>query len=342
MTSETGMDKPIFQKMVHLRTGGELDLSFLRECTFVETLGLDGPKLMMAFDDHYGIFRDALGIREMDEVKVTIADMWGADGVNMEMPFTVLLSPDAGPIVRYNLMASQVYALKRLAPKTRIFTRRGVSEVLGAFVPGVKQALGQFPVVESYHCIAGERPSAMLRQMAGEQGALIWLGRDTMHADRLQTLMATAPAFEYHYNKPDEKYQIASYTKPSRQTRLEESAIRGFSGWNEITGRVKASTAGPILSKAKGYARELHSSVNTATLNNAPTEMRTAVDFVCQGNGFLCAGMALKLWWHQNNLERPLDESLPDKIVIEAVAHHYSAQKYFCRVKGAVPLEPTA
>lgn len=196
MTSETGMDKPIFQKMVHLRTGGELDLSFLRECTFVETLGLDGPKLMMAFDDHYGIFRDALGIREMDEVKVTIADMWGADGVNMEMPFTVLLSPDAGPIVRYNLMASQVYALKRLAPKTRIFTRRGVSEVLGAFVPGVKQALGQFPVVESYHCIAGERPSAMLRQMAGEQGALIWLGRDTMHADRLQTLMATAPAFE--------------------------------------------------------------------------------------------------------------------------------------------------
>lgn len=41
-------DDNLFKKFVHIRSGKEFDIGFLRESNYIETLGLDGPKLMMS------------------------------------------------------------------------------------------------------------------------------------------------------------------------------------------------------------------------------------------------------------------------------------------------------
>ncbi len=335
-------DDSLFKKFVHVRTGKEFDIGFLRESNYVETLGMDGPKLMMTWDDPNRYIKDVLQVRELDDVEAHLSDDWALDGMNIKLPFTVMMDPSADRFLKFNLMASPVFKLKRLADKTRIFRQRGVPEILQAFSGGLKVEAGRFPIVEDYHCIAGERPSALLRQIAHEQGAHIWLGRDGWQVKTFASLFAAAPAFEYHYGKPGAEFEVISFTRPSQQTQVQEQVVRGYTGWNDVLGRVKAPSSGPVLSKASKYAPVQFSSQNVRTLGNQPTSYRIAVDFMGYGNGFLTPGMVLKLWWHMATPDRPLDESLPDKVVIHSVAHYYSAQKYYCRVKGAVPLEPTA
>lgn len=335
-------DDNLYRKFVHVRTGQEFDIGFLRESNYIETMDLDGPKLIMSWDDPNRYLKDELQIREGDEIEAHLSDDWSLDGMSVKQTFVVMVDPSADRYLKFNLMASPVYKLKTLADKTRIFRQRGVSEIIGAVSAGFKIDAGKFPVVEDYHCIAGERMSAMLRQIAGEQGGHIWFGRKEWHIKTLSALFAEEPAFEYHYGKPGADFQIISFTRPSQQSRIQEESVRGFSGWNDITGRVKAPSAGPILSKASKYAPILNASQNVRTLGNRPTASRIAIDFQTHGNGFLTPGMVLKLWWHMPSQGKPLDESLPDKVVISSVAHYYSAQKYYCRVKGAVPFEPTA
>lgn len=335
-------DDNLFRKFVHIRTGQEFDIGFLRESNYIETMNLDDPKLIMSWDDPNRYLKDELQIREGDEIEAHLSDDWSLGGMNVKQAFTVMIDPSADRYLQFNLMASPVYKLKILADKTRIFRQRGVSEIIRAVSGGFKIDAGKFPVVEDYHCIAGERMSAMLRQIAGEQGGHIWFERKEWHIKTLGVLFAEEPAFEYHYGKPGADFQIISFTRPSQQSRIQEQSVRGFPGWNDITRRVKGPSTGPILSKVSKYTPILNASQNVRTLGNRPTASRIAIDFQTHGNRFLTPGMALKLCWHMPSQDKPLDETLPDKVVISSVAHYYSAQKYYCRVKGAVPFEPTA
>lgn len=335
-------DKNIFKKFVHVNSGQEFDIAYLRVSNYIETMDLDGPKLMLEWDDPSSYIKDNLQLKELDEIEAHLSDDWALDGLNVVQKFTVLTAKDAGPNLKINLIAQPIYKVKTIADKTRMFRQRGIPEIIGAVSGGVKVDGAGFPVVEDYHCIAGERPTAMFKQIAHEQGAHIWLARDAWKVKTFAKLFSQEPSFEYHYNKEDQEYQITNFTKPSQQNRLQEQQVKSFTGWNDEKGRIKSPSSGPVLSKAKGAFPSKVSSQNVQTLGNLPTAHKIAIDFMCHGNGFLTPGITLKLWWHQVNPEMPLDESLPDKIVVFAVAHYYSAQKYFCRVKGAVPFEPTS
>lgn len=326
-------DKNIFKKFVHVNSGQEFDIAYLRESNYVETMALDGPKLMMEWDDGKRYIRDILKLKELDEVEAHLSDDWALDGLNVVQKFTVLTSKDAGPFLKINLIAQPMYKVKVVADKSRIFRQRGIPEIVKA-VTGEKVDGSGFPVVENYHLLDGERPSEMFKQMATEHGAHIWRARDCWKVKKFADLFSQGPSFEYHYNKEDEDFQITNFTRPSHQNRLQEQQVRKFSGWDEVDGRIKASSKGksPFASK--------YSSQKRFTLNNLPISHKIAIDFMCYGNGFLTPGMVLKLWWHLGISDNPLDESLPDKIVIFAVAHYYSAQKYYCRLKGGVPFEP--
>ena len=43
----------IFKKICHEQSGQEFDLGYIEEGTFIETLSLDGPKLLLTMMDPY-------------------------------------------------------------------------------------------------------------------------------------------------------------------------------------------------------------------------------------------------------------------------------------------------
>lgn len=332
-----------FHKIVHETSGQEIDPGFLLEGNYIETLGLDGPKLILVFLDHLSFIKNTLKMKEYDEISVHFADDWCEDGISEKETFVLLThKPHPDGTVRQELMAKSVFNMKRPATKTRIFSQRGVGEIIAAYAGGLKQDLGQFPVVENYHCINGERPTTMLKQVAEEHGAHAWVARGTYHMQSFSTLFGRTPAQTYHYGTLNSDRSIIEYRQPSQQIGMQEKYIRSFTGWNETMGRVKSPGGNPVLAKAGAVPPSISATPSIFTLNRLVVRKKTAIDFTTLGDLKLTAGMPLKLVWHRPDPENPIDESLPEKVVVESVAHWYSAQKYYCRVKGAIPLEPTA
>ena len=118
-------DDNLFKKFVHLRSGEEFDMGFLRESKYVETLGLDGPKLIMTWDDPNRYIRDELKIQAQDEVEAYLSDDWALDGMNLKQKFTVMVDPSADRFLKSNLMASPVFKLKALSDKNPHFQAKG-------------------------------------------------------------------------------------------------------------------------------------------------------------------------------------------------------------------------
>lgn len=331
----------IFPKIVHDQSGEELEIPFLDEGTYVESIELDGPKLMLVFRDPFERIKNKLRIREYDTLTVSFSDLWREGGVNEKDVFTVLsCGCIADGAIKLNLMAKTVYSMKTLAEKTKIFTQKGFADIIGGFAGGAKLDLGKFPVVENYHCIAGSRPSRLLREIADEQGAHIWYARGKIHMKRFAELMAQTPAITFQWGAFNGENGITCYSRPSGQIRAQERNVRTFTGWNETEGRVKTSPDLPILAKAGSKPAAQTGSSNTFVLGNATVSKKTAVDFTALGNLSVTAGQMIKIVWHTADPSSPVNEGLPDKVVVESVAHWYSNQKYYCRIKGAVALEP--
>lgn len=182
--------------------------------------------------------------------------------------------------------------------------------------------------------------SALMRQIATEQGAHIWYARGTFYLYRFAELFARKPDIEFTHNSMKSDNAIVSYAKPSGQVDAQENSARSFTGWDEKEGRVKTSPDMPILSKAKSAPPLQTSSPYPLILGNAPIAKKPAIELTVYGNLSVTAGQAIKLSWRTADHANPINEGLPDKEVVEAVAHWYSAQKFLTRIKGAVAFEP--
>ena len=331
----------IFSKVVHKTSGEEIESAYLNMGNYIETIGLDGPKLLLEYRDPEERIKNKLQVKEYDEFSVSYGDIWREDGVSEQEDFVVLTcKPAHNGMIYIELMAKPVFDITQMADTARIFKQRGLTEILQAYAGGAQVEAGQFAVVENYHCLPGERPTAMLRQIGDEHGAHIWYARHKMYMQRFGELWAKEPLLTYHWGTFNQKNHIFKYTKPSFQVMEQEQNVRTFTGWNEVTGRVKTSPDMPVISKAGSKPTDITGSPNPYVLGNAPVAKKTAIDFLAMGNLNVTAGKKIKIVWHMADPANPIDEGLPAEVVVEAVAHWYSNQKYYVRVKGAVALEP--
>lgn len=333
----------IFSKITHKASGKEINVSYLVEGIIVESIELNGPKLMLTLRDDDEHIQNELRIKEFDELEVAYGDVWKEGGVNETENFIVLtVTPKPDKTIKINALAKPVYDMKQIADKTRLFAQRGIIDIVKSVLLGgmKKFDFGKFPVVENYHVIAGERPSATLRQMAAEQGSHVWYCRGGMHMKKFGDMFKAGPAFTLHYGRALDDNAIIKYSQPSGQMAGQEKNVRTFTGWDEKQGRIKTAPNNPILSAAKSTPTVITGSASPFILGNAVVATKTAIDMVVVGNMSMEPGQALKLMWHLPDPAKPINENLPAKVVTETVAHWYSQQKYYCRIKGAVALEP--
>jgi hypothetical protein len=312
--------------------GEEVDLSFLQSCVLVETLDLSGPKLIMTLSDTDSILRDSMGIAQFGELEVTFADYWN-DSSDMELKdfFVVLTMPVKGELVTLNCIQRDVQRLKIPATKARIFKKKPAVTIIQALSPGVACSTAGFPVAEDYHLLPGERPSVMLRQMAIEQGARIYYQRGKFFMSRVADMFARKADLTYAYENRQAEHQIIHYTRPNSSYVVEDSLLKSYCGWNMIEGFVWAQ-------KHQSRAAEFTSRDTVGALRNLSVSSLPEVDFTTHGSGMLKPGISLDLEWNLFRNDAPIDESLPDKVVIGTAAHFYGGQKYFTRIKGALPL----
>ncbi|MDE9545435.1 hypothetical protein [Xenorhabdus bovienii] len=187
--------------------------------------------------------------------------------------------------------------------------------------------VGAFPIRLDFHLLPAQRPSRLIRQMAKELGALVFIRRDTLVFRTLAELQTMKPTFTYHYNDTREKYQIAQYSLSNDSFLIKDLTQRRFVSWDDKKGRVYSGkhTNTPIE----------HSGVTSKfVLDNLSKIPIPVLDAYMFGNGGLRAGDVIEVVWNRSDLERPIDESLPTLVVIGLVAHSYKSKKLYTRIKG--------
>lgn len=322
-----------------------LDLSFLKEATFVETIDLSGPRLMLTFDDPESILRNDMKLKARDVLEVRIADIWGEDivslglvsGIEQTLRFVIWTMPSQGNIVHFNCMEQNVDALKQPAKESILFTKKPAEAIIRSLAPGInkrmKQDVQNLPIVESYHLLPGMRPSKLLRQVALEAGAVCFFRRGVMVFKKLSRLYRLTPKNIYEYNNPKAEKQIINFQKINTKAVIKDRVERNVVGWDMDKGFVKS---GKKTDKPPEFS-SMSNKMTMAALSGDGIPI-PCIDLIAAGNGSLVSGVPMELKWNMSRKDAPLDESLHPRVVIGTVAHFYSGQKYICRVKGVLPL----
>lgn len=325
------MDFKLVQKIVHKQSGQEFDLGYLSEFTFIETMDLSGPKVIMRMRDPYLYLQDNLQVKADDEITITLADVFATEEMDSVMDFTILSVPSAQEDNVINALSSPVMETKRPATRARLFPVGSAQNMLSSFFPGVKQELTKLPVTESYHVLSGERPSLALKQLAREQGGHIYFVRDKVTVSRVEELMKKDADFTYHGGDNKEQYQVITYQVKKPEHTLKDRLVRSNQAFSITDGWVTAN-------KNTDAVPRLVSSASTPVMDGMNAAPSPVIDCTVTGNGGVKAGSVIAFNWHTNRMDAPLNEALPEKVVVWAVAHHYSNNGYFCRIKGVVSL----
>lgn len=330
MSSLVTQEDFLLQKVRLIRNGAEagvFDLSFLKEVTYIETIDLSGPRLMMTFDDTHSIIRDEMKVREKDILEIRIADVWERDGIDQTIQFVVWTMPDAGSSITLNCMQRNIDILKTPAKEAILFTKKPVETILRRLAPGLRYDVGSFSAIEDYHLLPGERPTRLLRQMAKEKAGLCYYRRGTLVFRKLSELARREAKHTFEHDNPAAKNQIVSFARENSKAIIKDRVERSIVGWDMTKGLVKSG-------RETKKPPEFVSVFNQPTMSGLLDIPFPSIDFITSGNGALVPGLPLSIKWNQAKIDAPLDESLPRKVVIGTVAHFYSAQKYFTRVKG--------
>lgn len=312
--------------------GEDLDLSWIKRVTFVETLDLSGPQFVACLDDSQYILREDVGLSVGDTLSVSLADPYHTDQMAYDDDF-VVLSVESGPGATIVLSCLQkgVYESKRPAAQAQLFAGKGAQTILGQVLPGVDLSVGDFPVVEDYHLLAGMRRSRMVRQLARELGAVAFMQRGELVFRSPADLFEADSLAEYHANDRRQPNQINYHKYTGNSGVMIDEGRRSYQGWSLTQGLLKAGALADSAPECTGLTSKV-------SLDGMASMVAPCLELEVAGNGGIKAGDALSLVWNRQDLDSPIIETLPDKILVGRVAHTYSAQKYLSRITGVLPV----
>ena len=333
----------LIQKILWIGTGEEVDKSFMREATYVETIDLSGPRLSILFDDPDSILTDSdwFQIKIGDILKVTFEDPTYRSGMNMTLKFVILTMPKDGSILTFHCFQEDVYRLKMPAKEAQLFVQKSVRDILYSLIPGlpagrIEDFIDDFPVVEDYHLLPGMRPSLMIRQMAREQGALVFFSRNKFYFKTLYELRDGAlvnERIEYEYNNNMADNQITHMEVMNVDQIIGDRIVREYLGWHMEDGYTKGECDYPNAPvEFVGVAHKI-------TLSNLLAFALPLLDLTMIGDGRLEPGVPLDFVWNVSDSVRLFDDSLPVEGVVGVISHYCTGDQYNCRAKIVIPLD---
>lgn len=322
------MQNLLVQKI--LVDGNEIDISLLQSLTYIETLTLDGPKFIIVIQDQDNLIRDDLGLVEGVTITVVLSDEHVSGGLDItEDIIARSVTANAEGYVTVQGFPLLIDEAKKPAKKAIFLVGESVETILSAMMPGAAIDSDSFTAVDQFHLLPGDRPTRKLRQLARELGAFIYYQRNKLYLKKIGDLVSLPEFDTYHYRDRTEESQILTYKSLYRESLAGELLHKYYHGWDIVEGHIKSTLNGsePV---------EIVQFNTLSQLDNPNWALLPVIDFGSQGRGDLAPSKSIKMKFHRTREGRPLDESLPEKVLIYLVAHHYAANAYKCRVKAGV------
>lgn len=310
---------------------GDFDLSFLVEMTLTETIDVSGPRFVLVMDDPMGYLADDLQARENCLLRVSFSSHWyEGQEIDLTMTFRILTMPRRGRALVFNCLEKEIHTSKQPAKTTTVLRNLPMATMIKRLVPALPVDAGKVPVWMDYHVLPGTRPSKTLRQMCHEMQAACFNQRGTMVFKTWAEMLKQPVSLTYHRTPPPEEKaqgEIYKYSVAGCSSIVKDRTERNYTSWNTTKGVVTTGQVGE-------FPPEWVSPPLPLVLDNMLSVPVPTLDLIVVGNGLLRAGIMLELKWHTDEADRPVDESLPDRVLVSVVSHYYSNGKYLARIKG--------
>ncbi|WP_028325799.1 hypothetical protein [Desulfatirhabdium butyrativorans] len=332
----------LLQKAVKRSGGQEIELSFCRDCAFVETVDLSGPRMILKYDDRFSVLRNHLQVVPGDIIDCTLsADAYESGMLNFKAGFRVMSMPVEGDVVTLNMLQEEIACLKDPVKGARLFSKNAYS--IEDIIKQTQKAAGiseQLPVdgismslLNDYHLLPGDRPSLLLRQLAYEHGALIYAFRGKICFKKLSDLYGGTTNITLSYRKPDADFQVVTYRHLNTDKLVSDKTQRKYFGWSITDGLIEANQS---IDAPMEWCQHDSSQI----MDNMTVIAMPILDIVTWGTGRLGPGLSVNFQWYLEASwnDSWLDESLPTKAVTGNVTHYTAgAQNYYCRMKAMIP-----
>lgn len=322
------MRSALIQRLV--LDGNELDMGLFRTLSYVETLDLSGPRLLLQATDSDRILRDDFGVVEGAIIAAQLDDSDMGGSLTVSEAFVVkAVDCDANDNLSIQCLAAPVDALKAPAESALFQTLKGPGEILTA-ATGLPVDVGNFMLVDAWHLLPGERTSKKLRMLARELGAAVWYARGTLNLHPLRALWGQEPVHTLHYDggldsRRGRNNQINDWRLTYRRNVVNDRVQRSYSGWSMTEGQMGG---GSRLEVTQYHQR--------ATLDNLNLATVPAIDLMLNGQGHWRPGQRIELKFHRARQGRPFDESIPAVVMINTIASQQEKDQYRTRIKGVI------
>ncbi len=319
------MSKSYFLVQKITVNGEDVILEHMRSCTYIEPASMEGVKIILELVDHVGLYRDDYGMQEGAEIEVTFADIYEQGDESWIQKFIIAAPVSADGILTVNGFGKDTHALKTPADVPRFFTNKQPKEILAALLPSLKVDSDSFEQGATYHLNAGGTPSRLIRSMARDYGALCFICRGTVYFKSIRNLAMTE-AFTLEEGNPLAEIGIAHYQLIGERALYERVLNRSYIRWDTVTGMetAKRGTSG---------ARTLISVPQAKALSNQHLAIVPVLDIELTGNTEFMPAKVCSVLFHKQHPETELDETLPERQIINQVAHYQRGDRYQCRLE---------
>ncbi|MGB1271364.1 MAG: hypothetical protein ACPG5T_04770 [Endozoicomonas sp.] len=314
--------------------GQLVDPGMLLEATYIETMDLSGPKLILVYRDPFKVIRDDQRLAEESILTVEMGDFNQLDRAQIKSEFRVGSIDEEGDRITVNCTHRTISELKRPAPQARLYAARTPAYILRDLVPEMVIDADPVPVLGDHHLHAGESRTLFLQRMAREHGAVVWGCRGALHFKKVAGLLSPlVPRFElvYEHGNRLAPYQLRSYRNLPGERSYKEAFDRKLQGWS--------MTGGPVLSRKHTDAPiRLHSHHNASALDGLTARLVPYIEADSHGNAEIAPGVIIPTVFHRDDAVSVVDESLPVELLVGLVAHHQDESGYRCLIEGWRPV----
>lgn len=300
------------------------------ESAYIEMLNFTGPVLLLKIRDVSGAVIDNGRVGKGSILVASLGDAAGSSSL-FEETFYVAEAPRLQDTVHVTAIVQHVQKLLIPAAQPRFYVQKQPADILRELAPGLQVTADSLNKVGTWHLNMGQKPAALLKQIAQDTGAMAWVARQGINFKLNDNLLNQRPSFTYEYNNPKAKLTITKMKNINADHAVTGQREYRYMGYNETEGMtVTGDPSLPI---------KMVSDQDLGVLQNKHVTIVPKLDAECSGNPGIRAGQVISVVLHRYDTVNRINESVPKNMVVERVTHYESRFAYLSKMILGIPFE---
>lgn len=313
------------QKITIVETGNEILPDNIISCDLVENSNMNGTMLMLTLNDAGGYYRDNLKVKFETEIEVTYGDQLNLNSDITIDKFVVIVPESNGKQFYIEAMQKDCYMMKKPSNYPVFFPNSTPKDILKRIVPDLKLDVDDINQHGFYHLNTGSSISRLIRSMARDYGCLAYYFRRTLCFKKIKPLLLGTAKFTFESGTNSENIAIKSFSINDREYMLKRLLDKKFIRWNTIDGMQESIGTNQDVT--------LITAGNKGALDNQKIAIIPTITIDTYGVSSLKPGVLSNVIIHMPYQDKVIDETLPEKQLIEMVTHHTQGNMYSCRIR---------